>query len=157
MSEQQAPKKKVKVKFLKHVMEFVPGQVVELSEDYARQVCKATEVWDGTRLVSAQRAMLLEDAEKLEKITKEDIAKMSVAQMNELGVKNVVETPAAEIAAVAAKAATTDESKDVEHHELTDVAGDTEMGAEEPAEEEAPSEDPSEEGEPAKKQKKGKK
>ena len=85
--------KKVKVKVLKYVGEFIPGQVIEVSEGYAKQLCKVSKVQDGERLVDNVRAMLLEEAEKLEVAEIADVSKMTAADMARLGLKNIVETP----------------------------------------------------------------
>lgn len=84
--------KMIKVKFMKWVGEYQPGQVVELPEELAKQMCEVKEVHDGHKLIPHQKAMLLSEVEKLKKMPV-DINKMTQKEMNELGLKNIVHSP----------------------------------------------------------------
>jgi len=82
----------VKVKILKYVGEFVPGQIAEVEKELAVHLCAEKSVWDGEKQVPFKNAILLEDAEKLESAPI-DIETMTAADMTAIGAKNIVHVP----------------------------------------------------------------
>lgn len=83
----------VRVKILKFVGEFVPGDVVDCSKDKAEHLCaKAKLSGGGDQLHDHVRAIKLSEAKELE--SKEvDLRTLSQHELTELGKKNVVPTP----------------------------------------------------------------
>lgn len=82
----------VKVKILKHVGQWSPGDVVEVPEPLAKQLCTVSTVNNGHKIVPHQKAMLHSDAEALASapVKMEDLTQGDMAQM---GIKNVVQSP----------------------------------------------------------------
>lgn len=88
--------KKVKVKFLKFVGEYKAGDVVELDEALAEQLCKVSEMNDGHGVISHQKAILMSEVEKFEEnlvLGKVDMSKISQHELKELGIKYREPTP----------------------------------------------------------------
>jgi hypothetical protein len=81
--------KKVKVKILKHVGAWVPGEVVEVDETLAKHLCHVNITDDGVTKLEHRRAMMLDEAESLEEAAK-DPANLTAAEASALGIKNVV-------------------------------------------------------------------
>jgi hypothetical protein len=85
---------KVKVKFLKHISSaqgsWEPGQVVELDEEFAKQICTPVKYADRDELFVKAILYSKEEEAGLVKIPVESL---TVADMMELGVRNVVKTP----------------------------------------------------------------
>jgi len=79
----------VKVKIMKHVNHWVPGQVIEVSKEMAHQLCIVGKLHNGVKEVDHVRAMLLEDAEKLEAV-EEKIENMTAMEADKKGIKNIV-------------------------------------------------------------------
>jgi hypothetical protein len=82
----------VKVKVLKTVGHYVPGQVVEVTRDVSKH------------LADGKKAMLLEDYDKLEKL-KRNPANLTVKEMIEMDMKNAPVNPDVETFAKAEQAA----------------------------------------------------
>jgi hypothetical protein len=84
---------KVKVKILKFVGKYTPGQIVEVSEAEAESLCKTSVVNTGEgRTQVNQKAMLLSVAEELDSMPI-DIRKMSQKELADMGKRNIVPTP----------------------------------------------------------------
>jgi len=77
-----------KVKILKYVGPYKPNDVVEVDDEVAKQLCIVNEI-DGEKRV---RAMLLEDAEKIEAAI-QNATDLTAAEAAAIGKKNIVETP----------------------------------------------------------------
>ena len=84
----------VKVKILKHVGSWTPGQVVDIEHAQAKELCKVSYVHNGVQALPTQKAILLEEAEALAALPK-DIEQLTRKEALELGVKNVVAGPEA--------------------------------------------------------------
>lgn len=83
----------VRVKILKFVGTFTPGDVVECDKEKAEQLCSKSQINLGEGAKTPHiRAMLLSEAEELEERAV-DMRAMSQAEMAELGKQNVVLTP----------------------------------------------------------------
>lgn len=90
---------KVRVKFLKHVASplgsWKPNDIAELDKELADQVCKPVKYTDREELFV--KAIILEsktaEGELEEGIVKVPLSQLTVGEMVELGVKNVVKTP----------------------------------------------------------------
>jgi hypothetical protein len=84
---------KVKVKILKFVGKYTPGQIVEVSESEAENLCKTSVVSTGEGKTQVnQKAMLLSVAEELDSMPV-DIRKMSQKELADMGKRNIVPTP----------------------------------------------------------------
>lgn len=84
---------KVKVKILKFVGAWKPGDEVDMEEAQAAQLCKVVKLdTGGGDLVGYQKAMLVSDAVKL-KTRKVDMNKVTQKQMADMGRRNIVPTP----------------------------------------------------------------
>lgn len=82
---------KVKVKILKYVGHYEPGQIVEVSPEEAAQLCAKSQVHLGG-LNDHVRAITLDEMKSLEEV-KVDASKMTAAEFAALGLKNIVHTP----------------------------------------------------------------
>jgi hypothetical protein len=87
-----AQDEKVKVRILKHVGEYSPGQVVELTQFEAEQICTPSIVNDNGVKISTFKAMLEEKAIELESKPL-DIKKLTVGELVEMGKRNIVVSP----------------------------------------------------------------
>ena len=97
--------KKVKVKILKHVGAWTPGEVVEVTEEFAKHLCHVNVTTDGLTETRHVRALMLDEAEALE-LANMDISNLTAAEAKELGVKNIVDSsPKSEEAQLADAAA----------------------------------------------------
>lgn len=86
--------KKVTVKILKHVGAYVPGQIIEVDESFAKHLCHVNELNDGLGNITKNvRAMLIGDAEKMEAEAK-NIENMTQAEAQAAGLSNVQAPPA---------------------------------------------------------------
>ena len=85
--------KLVKVKILKYVGQWTPGDIIEVSESQAEELCKVGEIQMGADLQKHYRAMRIEDVEKLEVYKAQSIHKMTAAEATALGLKNIVKSP----------------------------------------------------------------
>lgn len=85
--EKKEKQEMVKVKILKHMDNYVPGQVVEVEKSLAEQMCIVNETYFGEEKKIHQRAVLLEEFEQSEKKALEDTQNMTVAEAQELGIK----------------------------------------------------------------------
>jgi hypothetical protein len=94
-ADEAAPKGKVKVKLLRHVGEWAPGDVAEVSEALAKELCAVRTINDGPVPTKYSKAVRLDEVEKGEKLvlTKAQIAKMTQHELTQLGKKNIVATP----------------------------------------------------------------
>lgn len=84
--------KLIKVKILKYVSQYKPGDEIEVSQEVAEQLCGVRKVWDGEKEVEHCVAMLSSDIQKL-KETPVELSKLSAYELSQLGVKNIVQTP----------------------------------------------------------------
>lgn len=82
----------IRVKMLKHVGQFSPNDIVDCDEHTAKTLCEVSHVNDGTRLVPHTKAMTLDQFKKADQASKE-IDVLTVGEMHEMGIKNVVKTP----------------------------------------------------------------
>lgn len=88
--------KLVKVKMLKSAGTYVQGQEIEVSESQAKALCEPRRKNNGTQVVEFRLAMLLHEYQ--EKISQPiDIGGLTLAESKELGIKNVVEIPKADL------------------------------------------------------------
>ena len=84
---------KVKVKFLKHVLNWKPGDVAEVEDEVAKQLCKKTKVdLGGGEFGVHRKALPLDEAEKLQSV-KLDVSKVTQHELEQHLQKNVVVTP----------------------------------------------------------------
>lgn len=81
-----------KVKILKYVGQYIPGQIILADEALAKNLCTPRKIWNGQAEELHQVAMLLSDAEKLES-AQVDVSKMTAGELAKLGLKNIVHTP----------------------------------------------------------------
>ena len=81
--------KLVKVKILKHVGAFVPDQIVEVSEEFAKHLCHVNELTDGITTTRHVRAVMLSEVAGLEAAAN-SIENLTASEAKELGLKNVV-------------------------------------------------------------------
>lgn len=90
-----AAKGAVRVKILKYVGQFTPGDIVDCDEETAKHLLKETKVNSGEQMVSHVKAMKLEDVIKLkeQKLTAREIKLMTAKEMADLGLRNIVKTP----------------------------------------------------------------
>ena len=88
MSEQP---KMVKVKLLKSVQGYQAGDVIEVPEEQAKQMTTVRQVHNGSSLQPFQTAELAENSAELQ--SNFNLSQMTVKDMADLGMKNVVETP----------------------------------------------------------------
>jgi len=87
---------KLKVKFLKHVTTptaaYTPGQIVELEETLAKQICTPVRYADRDELFV--KGIIVDAAmEAMEGKVVVPLENLTVADMDQLGIKNVVKTP----------------------------------------------------------------
>lgn len=85
----------VRVKILKYVGQFTPGDIVDCSEEDAAHLCKESRVNAGTETVSHLKAMKLDEVLKLkeQKLTARDLKSMTSKELADMGLKNIVKTP----------------------------------------------------------------
>lgn len=83
----------VKVKVLKAIGQYSPGQEVEVDEATAKALCEPRKHNDGTRVVESINAMLMSDFEAL-KNQPVNKGGMTQGELSSMGIKNVVQTPA---------------------------------------------------------------
>lgn len=81
-----------KIKILKYVAHHIPGDVIEVDEETAKAMCHVSHIDDGVSKVEHRKAMRLEEVEKFE-AHKIDASKMSQAEFDRMGLKNIVHTP----------------------------------------------------------------
>lgn len=81
-----------KIKILRYVGAYVPGQVIDVEDELADMLCHPVEVFHGEQLEKIQKAVLVSDLEKLEAMPV-DLSKMTAKDMHELGLKNIVPMP----------------------------------------------------------------
>lgn len=120
-----ADEKKVKVKMLMHVLQWKPGDEVEVSQADAEVLCKKTTVDKGGVLVEIRKAMPMVEADELKSV-KVDLSKITQHELEEMGRKNIVATPRdaafeRKLARMAGKPATPQEQAD-EKAEADDAA-----------------------------------
>jgi hypothetical protein len=81
-NEKEKTPKKVKLKILVHTGHFTPGQIVEVSEEDAKELLRVGQVNWGDKLIPHVRAITLDQAKKLDKI-ENDPENLTVAQIKE--------------------------------------------------------------------------
>jgi len=84
--------KKVKVKILRYVGTWTPGEIIEVSPEEAAVLCKPSEAHNGHEVEVIHKAMELDKIQKLEALPV-DISKLTQKDMDEMGLKNIVHTP----------------------------------------------------------------
>lgn len=83
----------VRVRMLKHVGQFSPGDVVDCEEDTAKVLCQVTHVHNGTEPVPTAKAMTLAASDAASQSARENIDQLTVGEMTQMGVKNTTQTP----------------------------------------------------------------
>lgn len=89
---------KVKVRILKNISDpvqgnFSPDTVVEVDEEFAKKICTPVQYPDRAELFV--KAILLETSEQIanDGVVQIPLSELTVADMLQMGVKNVVKTP----------------------------------------------------------------
>lgn len=82
----------VKVVILMHVMNWIPGTTAEVTAEEAEALCKVNSKNDGHKVVQYQKAMRVEDFEKM-KAQPVNKGGLTQGELTELGLKNTVATP----------------------------------------------------------------
>lgn len=92
MNQEEAKPGHKKVRILKFVGKHQPGDVVELPDAQAHELCKESSVHDGHKVVKFRKAVLLEEAMQMES-RPVDLRKVTQKEMHDMGLKNIVPTP----------------------------------------------------------------
>jgi len=79
---------KVKVKILKHMTFWNPGDIVEVSTEEAKHLCSVGSVSDGEKVIEYRRAILLEEALAIESAPI-DVSQLTQGEAEALGIKNI--------------------------------------------------------------------
>lgn len=82
----------VKIKILRAIGSYQPGQEVEVSQELADQLTREVSHHNGTEIIKYRNAVTMKQHEDMQKAAKE-VKSLSQGQAAELGVKNVVPTP----------------------------------------------------------------
>lgn len=87
---------KVKLMILKNAGSYLAGQTADVPEDQAKFMCEVRKVHDGTKLVEFRTAMPIAEWEAIQ-AAPVDKGGLTQDELADLGMKNVVQTPEAEL------------------------------------------------------------
>lgn len=86
----------VKVKILSSVGQWMAGDEVEVTPEQAKAMCTPRKKNNGYELVEHRHAITMDELQKIKDLPR-DKSLLTVDDLKELGLKNVVETPKEEI------------------------------------------------------------
>lgn len=80
-----------KIKILKHVGAYIPGQIIEVEDEVAEQLLVVNHFHNGHGIVESRRAMLAEDFDNIKEL---EIEELTAGEAAALGKKNIVDSSA---------------------------------------------------------------